>query len=475
MPSHSRNRLRRAVIAGAAGASLVAGFALVAHVNSASAAEPSTAGLQKVAVRESLLATYTWYRQTQDGHPVFGPFYVERKDRQTGKVTVEDGRAKINGLARTVAAVPKNTAVATAAKKAPGTATASELVVVPGSTARLAWSVNTTSAKGTVRTLVDAGSGAVIESKSLVQKVNGTGQVFEGSNPVTNLQDETLTDQNDTNYDKLANAYKNVTLTNLNGDNTLRGKWAYDANPNPTMGTNNVWKFNRSQGGFEETMAYHAINSAQEYIQSLGFTNVNAEPQDFTTVGVTEDNSFYDPGTDKVSFGTGGVDDAEDREVIWHELGHAIQDAQVPGWGGSEEAGAMGEGFGDYWAMTMALPISRTTAKTPAACLMDWDSTAYTTTVPHCIRRLDTAKKYPGDIEHEAHADGEIWGHALFDLHNAIGRDLANKIILEATFSYAPNTSFKAAAQKTVDTALKLGGASAQAKAQKAFTDRGIL
>ncbi|MDQ1646433.1 MAG: hypothetical protein QOJ50_2617 [Cryptosporangiaceae bacterium] len=473
MPSQDHSRLRRVIVASAAGASLVAGMALVASTQSANAAEP--AGLERVGVRESLLATYTWYRQVQDGHPVLNSFYVERKDRKTGAVTVEDGRAKITGLVKPLAAVAKNTALATAAKKAPGATTASELVVVPGATAKLAWSVNTTSNKGTVRTLVDASSGAVLESKSLVQKVTGTGTVFEGSNPVTNLQDETLTDQNDTNYAKLANAYKTVPLTNLNGDNTLRGKFAYDANPSPTKGTNNVWKFNRSQGGFEETMAYHAINSAQEYIQSLGFTNVNNEAQDFTTVGLADDNSFYDPGADKITFGTGGVDDAEDREVIWHELGHAIQDAEVPGFGASAEAGSMGEGFGDYWGMTMALPISKNTAKTPAACLMDWDSTAYTTTVPHCIRRLDTAKKYPGDMQGEVHADGEIWSHALFDFHNAVGRDLANKIILEATFGYAPNTTFKAAATKTVATAQTLGGATAAAAAKKAFTDRGIL
>jgi hypothetical protein len=46
------------------------------------------------------------------------------------------------------------------------------------------------------------------------------------------------------------------------------------------------------------------------------------------------------------------VRDAEDAEVIFHELGHAIQDAQVPGLlnDGGEEVRAISEGFGDYWA-----------------------------------------------------------------------------------------------------------------------------
>jgi hypothetical protein len=67
------------------------------------------------------------------------------------------------------------------------------------------------------------------------------------------------------------------------------------------------------------------------------------------------------------------VDDAEDAEVILHEYGHAIQDSQMtpPGFGTSVEAGSIGEGFGDYWAVT----VSNVIAPTPdPACVADWDS-----------------------------------------------------------------------------------------------------
>ena len=57
-----------------------------------------------------------------------------------------------------------------------------------------------------------------------------------------------------------------------------------------------------------------------------------------------------------IKLGKGGVDDAEDAEVILHEYGHAIQDSQqVPfGYGASLEAGSIGEGFADYWAVTVS-------------------------------------------------------------------------------------------------------------------------
>ena len=50
----------------------------------------------------------------------------------------------------------------------------------------------------------------------------------------------------------------------------------------------------------------------------------------------------------------GGVDDAQDPDIVYHELGHAIQDDQIPGFGQPSfsslgDPGALGEGFGDYW------------------------------------------------------------------------------------------------------------------------------
>jgi hypothetical protein len=58
------------------------------------------------------------------------------------------------------------------------------------------------------------------------------------------------------------------------------------------------------------------------------------------------------PPKNELRFGKGGVDDAEDAEVILHEYGHAIHFAQNFSFA-SEEAGAISEGFGDYWAVTV--------------------------------------------------------------------------------------------------------------------------
>jgi Zn-dependent metalloprotease len=429
--------------------------------------------LTRVQSRQSLLGTHTWYQQTYRGIPVVGGYYATHL--VGGKLTVDDGRKAVTGLGSTSAgfsAQRARSAVAGRFGKQPASA---QLVVVPGSPAKLAWKTLTSTGRGTYQTLVDAGSGAVLQEKNTVRQADGVGRVFD-PNPVVALQDESLTDNDDADGPQIARAYRNEPLTRLNrGATALQGAYANNISDSPVTSKHRVFLFNRSQPGFEQVMAYYSITGAQQYLHRLGFRHVNSEPQDYSTTGLTDDNSFYDPSVDAITFGTGGVDDAEDNEVIWHEYGHAIQDDQVPGFGESAEAGAIGEGFGDYWAVTMSQATSRDTAVTPWACVMDWDSTAYTDTTPHCLRRTDGPKVYPGDLDGEVHDDGEIWSHALWDVNRYLGRTTANRVILESQFFFDPEISMPAAALRTVATALALYGPHSAAKVRKAFHDRGIL
>jgi Zn-dependent metalloprotease len=164
------------------------------------------------------------------------------------------------------------------------------------------------------------------------------------------------------------------------------------------------------------------------------------------------------------------VDDAEDAEVIVHEYGHSVQDNQVPGFGSTPEAGAIGEAFGDYLAVT----VSEHFAPTPdEPCVADWDSTSYTSTTPHCLRRVDGNKHYPESLVGEVHADGEIWSRARWDIHRALGAKLADTIIIRAQFDFTPDISMHDAAATTIGTA-GLYGAAAQRAVRAAFAARGL-
>jgi zinc metalloprotease ZmpB len=305
----------------------------------------------------------------------------------------------------------------------------------------------------------------------------GSGTVFL-PNPVAELQDQTLTDQKDADYAALAPAYHAVVLTNLDGSGYLVGDWANVRNEtgNPAYSATNEFNYRRDDDRFEQVMAYYWVTQAQKYIQSLGFGTtlrpVNMESQDIRINQWGQDNSYSWDKHDILRFGKGGVDDAEDAEVILHEYGHAIHDSQVIGFGVDAESGGIGEGFGDYWAVT----VSNVIAPTPdAPCVADWDSISYTSTVPHCLRRVDTNKHYPEDLGDRVHANGLIWSRALWDIRQALGHVLADTVILEAQFSFAPDTSMPAAAEATVAAAQQLYGNNAANVVQNAFEARGIL
>lgn len=432
------------------------------------------ADLTLVQVRQSLLGSHSWYAQTYRGVPVLGGFYAVHS---TGaSASVDDGRRVVTGLTSVSPGVARSSA-ATAAK-GHGNARSSRLVVVPGAagaSATLAWQVTTDQDK---QVLVDARSGRVTRVTDERVLANGSGKVFD-PNPVVALQNESLKDANNADSAVPASAYKTVTLANLDGSGYLKGSWANVTNSKKgknagAFSSSLAFAYTRSDTRFEQVNSYYAVDRVQTYIQGLGFADVNHEAQDLSINTTTQDNSWYTPSQDTITVGTGGVDDGEDQEVVWHEYGHAVQDDQVPGFGSGSDAGAIGEGFGDYLAATMSQGSSADTATTPWACVMDWDSTSYTSTTPHCIRRLDTTKTVANRTG-EVHADGEIWSHALWDVNKAFGRDKATRIILEAQFSYAPTTTWAAAAQKTVDAATALYGSTDAATVRAAFQARGIL
>ena len=211
---------------------------------------------------------------------------------------------------------------------------------------------------------------------------------------------------------------------------------------------------------------------AERYIQSLGFSNVNNRQQVFSVNKLKLDNSFYATNSGEITYGTGGVDDAEDAEVILHEYGHSIQDNQVPGFGRSLEGGSMGEGFGDYWGASVNAQFS---GGFQNLCLAEWDATSYSTTNPPCLRRLDGTKHYPEDVDGEVHDDGEIWSAALWQIRGALGATDSDRVILSAHFLLSPTASFNEGANAIVTAGKSLGFSNRQLNQLRTIlSDRGF-
>ena len=294
---------------------------------------------------------------------------------------------------------------------------------MPKTQPTLAWQVTIPTNGPTWEMFIDAQSGSVLsEPRDINRYVNGTGQVFNVS-AVVATHDNSLRDNADAASAVPSSAYSIVTLAGTGRQWFPRRRIRFQlAHEETRFDATNTFIFDRSNDGFSEVMGYHSFDYAERYIQSLGFTNVNNRQQVFAVNRLKIDNSFYSPNSKEISLGLGGVDDAEDAEVIWHEYGHSIQDDQVPNFGSSLEGGAMGEGFGDYWAGSVGAQLS---GGFQDLCVAEWDATSYSSTNPPCLRRLDSTKHYPESVVGQVHADGEMWS-ASFMADSQRGRCAAS-------------------------------------------------
>lgn len=337
-------------------------------------------------------------------------------------------------------------------------------------------------AAATVAALTAAPTQAVSTSTT------GVAEVFM-VNPVQSSGDQDLRDQKDSASAVPASEYASVDLRNLDGSGYLSGAYA---NVRSTTGAlafsaTNQFVYDRSQDEFEQVMAYYWINQAQEYLQSLGFGStlrpILMRPFDVRINQNGIDNSYMWDKKDLIRLGKGGVDDAEDAEVIVHEYGHAVHNDQVAGFGSSFDAGAIGESFGDYLAVSVGLDAARDNGwwvRAAESCPMDWDATSYDPTAPHCIRNFHTGYTIQNHPDNWGiHSVGQIWSQALWEIRlGYIAQRLTSEAwdttLISSQFDYAPDTTFQAAAQATYEKALLRDGAKAARLVRDRFAARGI-
>ncbi|MBC8344652.1 MAG: M36 family metallopeptidase [Candidatus Marinimicrobia bacterium] len=245
----------------------------------------------------------------------------------------------------------------------------------------------------------------------------------------------------------------------------------------PVTNSSANFDYNRSESGFEDVMAYYHIDAIQRYLQSMGFTNVQNGPIDVDTHGLNgADNSHYLPGTNRLAFGEGGVDDAEDADVIWHEYGHAIQHAQISGSFGYELR-ALGEGFGDYWAGSFSASISTW----ENAFVFTWDAgiTSSGTGEIWPGRRLDENYLYD-DFGNNAllpsiHDKGKIWSATLWDIHNDLGRNVTDKLSIQSHYYLNSSATMQDAADALFKADTALYTASHTPALRNSLQERGFL
>lgn len=340
---------------------------------------------------------------------------------------------------------------------------------------------------------VDALRGEVLRVRDLARRFRtGQARLFDPNPPARQgSYDGLRSDRGDSDTPRLTRLRVPVGLARiLERQSCLRGRWAhavlYRDEVEVCRRSLDWRRVKRSSDRFEALMAYFHVDRAQQYLRSLGLgLDVNAERQLLRVNAISDDNSYFRPSQEDITYGTGGVDDAEDADVIWHEYGHAIQDDQVPGFGRGWQAGAIGEGFGDYLSATMTFRSPGLPEYPGAAqCVFDWDGISYPPDSP-CGRRADrgwTLQFAETRCWRQIHCVGMVWSSALLDLRQALGLDGQGRSVLDRDLIasqelYVRRETFADAAQALLyaDAMLYPSGGTHQAAIQAEMEQRGIL
>ena len=412
--------------------------------------EPVTE-IQPERVGRSPVGYHVQLQQTHEGIPVYGGQAIVHMTRDrsvyfyTSDLFPEAPEVEM-GKSGTLSAHEALEALATALPwqgRLQGTPHCEQVYWPQEDAMRLAWCIDLSLAAKTSivderdrssdwRALVDAYSGTVLELLDATLYGYSWGRVFY-PNPVVQLRQEDLS------WDASLpeSAYRKLRLARLDGSGFLRGPHADTTlTPSHVQQDDGQFLYDRSEPGFLEVMAYYHVDQVMEWVRRQGFGNLFAEPlRIHAHAAALGDNSKFFPKSWALQFGEGRVMDAEDASIIVHELGHAIQEAQVRDWATAKRnrpVRAMGEGFADWLATLFFTEKRRTFHPTYVG---DWDARGYVPPRTY-LRRVDTDKTMD-NWQGEEHADGEIWSAALWDLHLKLGGDSAQA----ATRSQARSTT----------------------------------
>lgn len=465
-------------------------------------------GLRVTDEIESLTGTHFVYTQFYSGLPVFDE-HIKVSVNKNLQITnagsnLEAVRATRGGFDKQLES--RDDAIAAAVESVGGKVhpklkPAAELGVIsaagnnPSRVYRVTF--QTVQPSGSWEVLVNAQTGEVVRKRDRAFYAKGKGRVFV-PNPVVSSGKFDFTDDDDKDTKFLNSQLKTVKLDYLDRSGNLSGKFA---------NTELTWTFQRaynkkrkfyytrSDDRFEEVMAYYWVTQATSRLRLLGYKNLlnRSIPIDVNykiEVGegeFEEDyNAFYSPDAKSLNFGTGGVDTAEDATVILHEYGHALLDAQAPNLASYSwiEADAIHEAFGDYWAASFIADSGPQRGAWNAYMATWWAAgmptewvECYTPGNLPCLRRLDSEKHYPEDLDEymEPHANSEIWSACLWQIWEKLGKDQSDKLILESNFRLPPEASFADAAQAILSTNRDLYKGAREDELRKIFIDRGIL
>ncbi len=208
----------------------------------------------------------------------------------------------------------------------------------------------------------------------------------------------------------------------------------------------NNFDFNRSQPAFREMMSLYHIAQYRGYLKSIGlpFDSMFVINVDVSAYQGQDQSRFSSQnGNPSLFFGTGGVPDAEDADVIIHEYTHGITYFIAPHTTSGNERLAFEEANCDF----MACQYSKALSDFNWRLVFNWDG--------HNVywdgRNANSPNKYPQDLDPDFYKSSVIWSSMLNDMSLDMGREVTTKILIASMYSYTENMTMQQAAELLVE------------------------
>jgi len=195
------------------------------------------------------------------------------------------------------------------------------------------------------------------------------------------------------------------------------------------------FNFNRSDDNFEYVNALYHLQTWVRRVHDLGYNLPNTTVQVDPHASNGADVSGFTPAYGELAllFGDGGIDDAEDADVLIHELGHVLSYAAAPGTTNGLERTSMEEGTCDYFAMSYSRQINP----------YGWEKTfSWDGNLTWQGRAANTNKNFPGDFSNNKYNNAEVWVSALSEVYDSLGPDKTDKIVLCALYNQVGQMTF---------------------------------
>lgn len=298
----------------------------------------------------------------------------------------------------------------------------------------LAYKLNLIAEKpnGDWEAFVNAITGKIIEIKDIASHANGTCKIFcpdpisssRGTYGVGGLINNN--GMNNPTLDALRVEKPLLDITFLDNLYYLSGTFVKiidDYTPKYGIFSNSssdYTAFNRYDLEFEALMSYYFIDNNMRYIHNdLGLDDVGPSSGLIECDPHTGESEYFRT-INTIKFGIGYIEDAEDADVIIHELGHGIHDFVTGDMNDMSDEQGLHEGFADYWANSNSNSFRNYKEyESQYNQVFKWDGNDPGWTG----RRTDQTTSY-NDISSlsSPYGQGTIFSTVLMKIYNDIGR-----------------------------------------------------